>query len=132
MIRHSLILVAALSLGFAPAPVYRPKPETTPDHWKILRGTWERDPPKKGHTVEILPGRMIYNQTHAYALTLDPDARPAGFDIKGVGDPAGVFAFTGIYKLEGDTLTLCYNEVPGVRPAAFGKGFNEVYKRKKR
>lgn len=132
MIRRSLILVAALSLGFAPAPVYRPKPETMPDHWKILVGTWESDPPVKGDTVEISPGRMTYNQTRAYALTLNPDARPAGYDIKGMAGPAAGAAFTGIYKVEGDTLTLCYNTVTERRPVAFGQGITEVYKRKKR
>ncbi len=129
MIRHSLILFTTLSLGFAPAPVYRPKPETKPDHWKMLVGRWVGDTPNKGYTVDISDGRMVYNGTIIYTLTLDPVARPATYDIKGT---AGTTAtFTGIYKLEGDTLTLCYNGGNQGRPAAFGKGINEVYKRKK-
>ena len=72
MIRHSLILFTALSLGFAPAPVFRPKPETKPDHWKMLLGRWEGGPLNKGYTVDISDGRMIYNGTIIYTLTPQP------------------------------------------------------------
>ena len=130
MIRHSLILIAALSLGFAPAPVYRPKPETKPDDMKLLLGSWESVPPNGG--VEISSGRIIYNRSNIYTLTLDPNARPPAYDLSGIAGGTAGRTFTGIYKLEGDTLTLCYNAGTANRPVAFGKGFNEVYKRKKR
>ena len=131
MIRHSLILIVTLSLGFAPAPIYRPKPEAKLDDMKLLVGIWVSVPSTKGYTLDISPGRMVYNGTNIYALTLDPSARPRAYDLRGsVGFAEGAL-FAGIYKLEGDTLTLCYNGTSAGRPAAFGKGIMEVYKRKK-
>ena len=132
MIRHSLILVAAVSLGFAPAPVYRPKPETKQDDMQRMVGVWESVPATKGYTMDIWSGRMVYNGTNSYALTLDPSARPPAFDISGNPGAAQGRMFTGIYKLEGDTLTLAYRESKLGRPADFQQGIVEVYKRKKR
>ena len=132
MIRHSLILVTALSLGFAPAPVYRPKPETKQGDMQRMVGVWESVPATKGDTMDISPGRMDIKGTHSYALTLDPSARPPAFDLSGNPGAAQGRMFTGIYKLEGDTLTLAYRESKLGRPTDFQKGIVEVYKRKNR
>jgi uncharacterized protein (TIGR03067 family) len=65
-----------------------------------------------------------------YALVIDGTKRPATYDLSGIGTGA---KFLGIWRLEGDTLTLCYNSFGLGRPTAFegpGKGtFTEVYRR---
>ena len=84
----------------------------------------------------IRPGRLTYNpetSPFAYALTLDATKKPATYDIKGIAGGATGAAFLGIYRVDGDVLTLCYHTASQGRPTAFegpGKGaFTEVYKR---
>jgi uncharacterized protein (TIGR03067 family) len=50
-------------------------------------------------------------------ITLDPSKNPAAIDIKPVGE--GKDTALGIYKLDGDTLTLCWSRRGGERPTEF-------------
>jgi uncharacterized protein (TIGR03067 family) len=142
-----LLAVAVLALGFTPAPF--PKRERVKDDSRKIQGTWVQVQQgfrgRRGLMVaqsklEITANRMIYNaQTtnpYAYALTTDSKKQPMTYDLTGVvGGPTAGRNFQGIYKLEGDTLTLCYTGAGQPRPTNFDgpgrTGITEVYQRQK-
>ncbi len=136
--RKQLLFLTAVAfvLGFAPAPF--PRPGRRIDDTRGLEGTWMR--PAGGSQIIIKRGQMIYNpgpRPYVYLLKLDLARKPAAYDITGApGGPVAGRAFLGICKMEGDTLTLCYNAASKGRPANFvgpGQGmFTEVYKRASR
>jgi uncharacterized protein (TIGR03067 family) len=143
-----LLALAVLALGFAPAPF--PKRERVKDdESRKIQGTWVQvQQGFRGRGMMIVQSklvittdRMIYNaQTtnpYPYALTIDAKKQPMSYDIKGVvGGPTAGRNFQGIYKLEGDTLTLCYTGAGQPRPTTFDgpgrTGITEVYQRQKR
>ena len=133
MRRSVPILFVVLALGFAPAPF--PRAERKGKAVNEMIGMWSG-----GSQLEITHDRMNYNPgsgSYSYALRIDPGTRPARYDIKGVAEGRKVGReFNGIYRVEGDTLTLCYNSGSQNRPTSFdgpGKGsFTEVYKRVRR
>jgi uncharacterized protein (TIGR03067 family) len=124
----TLPVVAMLSLPFAPLPF----PKRAPDEAKAkaIFGAWSGT-----HRLEIAAGRLTYGpgpEPVVYDLTIDPTAKPATYHIShlGTNDPR----FLGIYRIDGDTLTLCYRSASDGRPAAFaappgGGVITEVYKR---
>jgi hypothetical protein len=88
------------------------------------------------HRLVIEPGRATFHRgrPYQYALRLDASAGPAGYTLRPTG-PGGA-ELSGIYKVEGDVLTLCYHPAGRQRPAAFegpgGGTYTAVYKRVKR
>ena len=70
-------------------------------------------------------------------LALDPSRKPAAMDITGTKGPNKDKTVKAIYKIEGDTLTICYATGGDARPAKFeskpdSKQFLVVYKREKK
>ncbi len=126
--KFALLLSVALSLGLAPAPLKAIKP---PEREK-LQGEWHLD----GGTTTVLAiasSSMTYlnlgRATNAYVLACDAKKSPKTYDVS----RGGHLAFVGAYKIEGDTLTICYRSAGGPRPVSFDERgpFREVFKRKK-
>jgi uncharacterized protein (TIGR03067 family) len=70
-------------------------------------------------------------------FTVDPSKKPAEMDIKGVEGPNKGKTIKAIYKLDGDTVTICYGLGGGDRPTKFETKdgtmqFLAVYKREKK
>ena|SRR5262249_19783592 len=127
MRRYAVLLVfAALTVGFAPAPL--PRPERRGPGVNEMEGRWESGATK----VHITHNRFTHSDDYDYELRTDRTARPMTFDLRGIGRQNQSYSFTGIYKVEGDTLTLSYNSGTGNRPTSFagqGAGYTQVYKR---
>src|SRR5262245_44308779 len=100
--RPLLLCVALLSLGFAPAPFPRHERRAPADSWAEMRGDWQ--------LIRVTADRMIPHYKHgddaAYALTIDISVRPARFALRGVGVQVQGREYSGIWRVEGDTLIL--------------------------
>ena len=118
MWRTLLLLALLASLGFAPAPFLEKKRKRSPID--ELQGSWFG---KSGSEARIVGDNLTYYQNGAatgpsYALTLNPTASPREYDARGVGKWSSL-KFDGIYKIEGDTLTMCSVPTGGIRPKTF-------------
>jgi uncharacterized protein (TIGR03067 family) len=146
-LRPVVLLAALASLGLAPVPKPKEKPDPAKEELKKLQGKWElvscslgrqRLKVRPGEEGDVYKGDQLttFNGGEAvtrWTVTLDPTKSPKQMDKKGK-DGALLLA---IYRLEGDTLTVCYKNEQGAkgRPADFtpGKGVGvEVLRRKKR
>jgi uncharacterized protein (TIGR03067 family) len=120
----SALTALAFALG-APAP--KDAPKDTP----CLVGEWavasavvggKRDDPPAGTTWTLTAdGKSVLSipggaDAASGTYTVDPKKDPAWLDIS--AGPKGT-AMQGIYKRDGDTLTLCLGIKVGERPAAF-------------
>jgi uncharacterized protein (TIGR03067 family) len=146
MCRSPLFLAAAvLSLAFAPAPFPRPgKRDTNDSDLKKLQGAWVRARlTMNGRSnadstpITITGQRMQFPvPSDAWTLTLDVTKKPKTIDARQIGNGRNVF--WGIYRLEGDTLTICWrhNVTEDQRPTTFDESaagvWFQVYKRQKR
>jgi uncharacterized protein (TIGR03067 family) len=128
-----LPLLAVLCLAFAPAPF--PKSSRARARPQI-EGLW-----RGKYDLLVTANRLIYSpgssEPYAYDLRLDESARPGAYSIHIL--PGSRFQGNdahGIYKVEGDMLTISYSPAHAARPTAFsgpGSGAHtEVYKRVRR
>jgi len=148
-----LPVLVALYLGFAPAA--GPKPDRRSDLEK-MQGTWDRTHLTIGGRLQEEPpadGKIEIKGTHlqfptpadSWTITLDPKRDPKWFDYRGNISFAkdGKFPsntdtiYRGIYRLEGDTLTICSvrNGSEKDRPTKFkstgGAVWLQVFKRQR-
>ncbi len=145
--RRVFSLLAVCALGFAPAP-FLPKPaaKQSADDLKLLQGEWVqikqslgsplRDA-RDGSTAVITGDRIAYKSngttTASWTLKFDPGASPKRLDLCGRGPTDFVLC---IYRVEGDTLTICWRNQGGAldRPGEFatreGWGMS-VYQRRR-
>jgi hypothetical protein len=127
--RLALLPVVLLTLAFAPAPLAKPPRRAAPGS---IEGLWQ----SRYWRVEVTATRMSYDPGSRaqsdWDLKLDRGAARGAFDLY----RAGAWKWTGLYRVEGDTLTLSYGPPAEGRPTAFdgpGRGrFVETYQRVKR
>ena len=112
------LLLALCSLAFAPAPLPKPKRQAR-QAGPSMEGLWRRQ--SGGGTVRITRTTWTNNPerggTPDFDVTTDPRASPATFDMS--LHRATDLYLRGIYKVEGDTLTIHYRHAIRGRPAAF-------------
>src|SRR3954463_13989149 len=116
--RKSLFFLATavLSLAFAPAPFPRPgkRGDTNEGDLKKLQGAWVRvqlgismQPGPDNCAVTISGTRLQFpSKDDAWTLTLVATKKPKQIDARRVSNQKDVFQ--GVYRLEGDTLTVCW------------------------
>src|SRR5947209_1460979 len=134
--RRCAVLLAALSLtSLAFAPVPFPKPPKVPAEQPMF-GTYDQI----GHpsvTVVTTPTRFEYHNNpgglNGYDMTVNPTNKPKTYEIYRDRARGGAVAFHGIYKVEGDVLTISYRAAAQARPASFGEpgSHTEPFRRKK-
>ena len=125
------LLLVVLTVAFAPAPLPRAERRPGGNGFGEIEGHWEWS----GTPLHITPNRFTHSADYDYEMKIDTSVRPFTFDLRGIGRSNGGRDFTGIYKVEGDNLTLSYNSGKGNRPTSFdgpGKGIVQVYKRVRR
>lgn len=119
-----IVIGLALTLS-APAPKEAPKKDQP-----TVVGTWVAETVIVGGTPEKLDPGMSFtltadgkclmkegkNEPEEMGYSVDPKKDPGHFDLREPGMQGEVMK--GIYKLDGDTLTVCL-EMKGDRPAAF-------------
>jgi uncharacterized protein (TIGR03067 family) len=142
--RTLTVLIAALALGFAPAPRHN----SSRADFQRLEGRWvmtAREPypihmgctaPRvrlviAGHRVKVVCG----NESCEFVLSLDAGTSPKRYALKCEDELFRGQVVLGIYTLEGDTLKLCHNNSSHRRPEAFEGAHRgehiEVYKRER-
>ncbi len=150
MHRITALLLAAFTLGFAPAPFLAPRPGRAGDDLKSLQGEWTMTACTSGGANIPLPGprgavfiggrlEVIVDGAlfSRWKVTLNSGRSPGVLSLVGEASPA-VYAgrvLRGCYRLEGDSLTIAYGgarwdtQPADTRP---GPGVTvHVYKRKK-
>jgi uncharacterized protein (TIGR03067 family) len=144
----SLFLLATAGLALAFAPVPFPKKNSSKDDPKKIQGHWVRirhtngliseDGPQ-GSTITITGQRLKHEQNGTelgdYSISMDPKKKV--FDFTGAAGINKGLVYRGLYRLEGDTITLCYRQsaAESDRPKTFDSAKEgvviSVYKRKK-
>jgi uncharacterized protein (TIGR03067 family) len=91
--------------------------------------------------LELLEGGKyqldLLGQKDEGTFSVDPSKKPAEMDIKGTSGPSKGKTIKTIYKIDGHTVTICYELGGGDRPTKFeskpdSKQFLVVYKREKK
>jgi uncharacterized protein (TIGR03067 family) len=130
-----VFLATALSLHFAPAPFPKPaRPGAGQDDLKALQGTWVsvrrtsggREMKSAGATTVVIAGTNLKYLVGGmvrteWVITLDTTKNPRILDRTKVGGAGQGVVLRGIYRLDGDTLTICYRQRVGEaeRPTDF-------------
>jgi uncharacterized protein (TIGR03067 family) len=141
----ALALLVTASLGFAPAPVYRPRRGGPEEELKNLQGTWilvsrtraGRTPSHGLFAVDVRDNRWTFSSKDgtwhtSWFLSLDVKKSPKQIDLRGDGWEGSACA---IYENKGDTLEFAFELDTSLRPTNFrgdsSKWYVDVYRRQK-
>jgi uncharacterized protein (TIGR03067 family) len=127
--RTTLLLLVVLAVGFAPAPfrrAARPKKEGDLDRmqgtWAVVERRYAGNVLKVENAQVTLRGsrwHFVFNGEvrSRWDVRLDPTTAPRSLDyFSADGNPTSVLP--AIYRLDGDTLTVCYTQGKD-RPTGF-------------
>jgi uncharacterized protein (TIGR03067 family) len=130
--RRVLPLLAVLSLAFAPVPPYRPNPDPSKGDLQKLQGAWVRfHCSVDGQVIKERPGGVtakIEGASMAFGspgdtwdVTLDAGKVPKRIDSRNTTRKGKGSVYLGLYRLEGDTLTIVWrrDDAGGGRPSGF-------------
>ncbi len=119
--RRVLPMLVIMLVGFAPVPPYRPKPDPVRNDLKEMQGVWDlvsrtscgRPVEHIVETVTISGDHLTYmNATGSFrgtwTLKLSSDQSLRKFDAKTECSPHELGMLLGVYKICGDTLSMCY------------------------
>ena len=130
MIARAVCLVAVMLMVAADKPDKAAKKEKDIDklqgEWTMVsmetRGVKSTDEQIKGHTLTVKGDRWTFKPGNGSASTatvkLDPSKNPKLIDLL-FDAPRRKVPSWGIYKLEGDTMTLCRTKGKNPRPGEF-------------
>jgi uncharacterized protein (TIGR03067 family) len=134
--------VLALTAHGAPAPL--PKPDPNKDELKKMQGTWDQVSEQEGgRAVPVSPGAQLVvsrdrlkffvdgRQTVVWRATLDAAKRPRHLDMTRRAKARAVLV-RAVYALEGDKLTICYNNNFLTRPTDLHSHTQMVFRRAKK
>src|SRR4051812_33035021 len=146
--RLLMVVVVGLALG-ADAP----KKDEAAKDLKQFQGAWALDSmeingvkvdadnlKKAGITMMVTGEKLILKLKRGDlegTLKLDPTKKPRAYDAKGTDPEGKTHESVGIYKLDGDTLTICFVGAGKNRPTEFKAGAGseavfQVFKRDKK
>jgi uncharacterized protein (TIGR03067 family) len=142
--RRVVPIVVVLSLGFAPAPVFRERPGSHSDDLKAMQGRWVLAYALRDGEREEVTGEVVWvSKDDSITATLDGKGgsttffemgirtTPRSIDLRDVR--GGVESAPGRYSVGKDTLKVCRDET---RPADLsGRGTSGgvwVFEREKR
>jgi uncharacterized protein (TIGR03067 family) len=124
------LALAALSLGFAPAPF--PKADTSEQDLRKMQGEWIGVSLTKGREKRPVGWKAIikghiqsYPSTgNEFVISLDTTVRPKRFQKSFVVGECKLI-WRGIYRFEGNALILCYHSGDGEKPPTDFSAFDE-------
>ena len=127
--RLFLSLALSLTAGFAPAPFPRASRQARDSDLARMQGTWavveyrlSGSPLRQDDLRVTMRGKrwsiILRGEVRTeWDVRLGPPATPRALDRVRVGKDPG-FVMRGIYRFDGDTLTVCYTQ-GGERPTDF-------------
>lgn len=128
----ALVVVSAAGVALA-APGTKDAPKADPQlvgEWRLVRSNGERPFFEQTQSFGADGTRVVRvrsresSEENRGRYVADPAARPAEIDFVYPADEGG--NIRGIYKVDGDTLTLCYQTGKGERPREFKQVDNEI------
>jgi uncharacterized protein (TIGR03067 family) len=138
--RRVLPLLIVLSLGFAPAPVFREKDDlkALQGEWELVSRTFEGKPrPHEPQRIRFTGGYLAEaDGSGRCEVALDTSASPKGMEMVWGAKAVEPLRLQAVYALQGDTLRICYYSTQEGRPKDLsGIGtmhFLHVFRRVKR
>lgn len=128
-----LVALSALMIAHFGAQAAEPAPQDEKGDLKALQGAWiskddsgESTWTFKGNTLSLkTPGRE-----YEIVIKLDEASKPhkaIDFDVDKESPNAAGYKATGIYKLDGDKLSICFGEEQSGRPKEFEGDFMSTF-----